>query len=393
MASSEMHVRGALTVDYSSVAATIFLLWDILLTIGDESVYIWPKPHTYWAKWLFLFVRYFALALQISLLFVGTRIAADFGYTHSACVIWYIYQEVAVSLLIFSVEFILVIRVKALYHRNNVLIWILYFLFLVEVVAMSVSLSKAVPLVGFDSACVVTHSPLELIYFAAAYIAFEALLFILTAYKLVSTLYHGWGSTPVLNVIVRDGTWAFAMIFATLVCNAVFYLAAGDSSMAAVAYSWIISVESFAGYRIILNMQKLEPHDISTLDSPSLSTDIQFTTNIELDHTTGSIEEAAPYPYRSTANEPDITPQSFMSLGQRGVWTGKAKASRGTRGGGVRSRLEMLRRGRLSFSPTVDFSANEEFELSATSETGSTSGFGSSSREGRDWSKPSTSYA
>lgn len=77
-------------------------------------------------------MRYFALALQMcvevvrirkyriawltcvtmpsSLLFVGTEVAADFGYTRRACVIWYIYQEVAVSVLIVSVEFILVVR-------------------------------------------------------------------------------------------------------------------------------------------------------------------------------------------------------------------------------------------------------------------------------------------
>ena len=45
-----------------------------------------------------------------TLLFVGTRVAAAFGYTRRACVIWYIYQEVAVAVLILSVEFILVIR-------------------------------------------------------------------------------------------------------------------------------------------------------------------------------------------------------------------------------------------------------------------------------------------
>ena len=156
--------------------------------------------------------------------------------------------------------------------------------------------------------------------------------------------------------------------------------------------SWIISVESFAGYRIILNMQRLDPHDISTLDSPTLSTDIQFTTNIELDHTTGSIEEGAPYPYRSSANEPNKAPQSFLSLGQRGLWG--ASAPRNSRiGDGMRSRLDRLRRGRLSFAPTTDSRTNEEYELTITSESGSTSGLPSSSRAGWDWSKPSTSYA
>ncbi|VDB87473.1 unnamed protein product [Peniophora sp. CBMAI 1063] len=392
MSSSEMHVRGALTVDYSSVAATVFLLWDIIITIGDEVGYIWPKPRTYWAKWLFLFVRYFALVLQISLLFVGTRVAADLGYTHRACVIWYIYQEVAVSMLIITVEFILVIRVKALYHQNNIVAGIVYLLYLVEVVAMVVSLARAVPKVGFDSACVVTSSPIELLHFAIAYIGFEVLLFLLTVYKLVETLYNGWGTTPVLNVIVRDGTWAFVLIFVTLVFNAVFYLtAAKGSSTAAVAYSWIISVESFAGYRILLNMQKLDPHDISTLDSPTLSTDIQFTTNIELDHTTGSIDEAEPYSFPST-NESDEARQSFLNLGKGGIWGANTKSRGARRGSGGRSRLDILR-GRLSFSPTTASNTNEEFEMSVTSRSGSTSGHGSSSRGERDWSKPSTSYA
>ena len=140
-------------------------------------------------------------------------------------------------------------------------------------------------------------------------------------------------------------------------------------------------------------MQKLEPQDISTLDSPTLSTDIQFTTNIELDHTTGSVEELAPYPYRPTVDKYDKGPQSFFSLGRRGHWAGNSPTNRrvlrGT--GGVRSRLETLRRGRFSFAPTTASSENEEFELSDTSASGSTSGLGSSTRAGWDTSNPSAS--
>lgn len=153
-------------------------------------------------------------------------------------------------------------------------------------------------------------------------------------------------------------------------------------------------MESLAGYRIILNMQKLEPRDSSTLDSSTLSTGIQFTTNIEVDRTTGSIEDSAPYPYRSTAERPDEASesQSFLSLGRRGDWG--EDTSRGVRAGGsVRSRLEMLRRGRLSFAPTTHYNPDEEYELSMTPGSGSASGLGSSSRGGQDWSKPSTSYA
>ena len=40
----------------------------------------------------------------------------------------------------------------------------------------------------------------------------------------------------------------------TLCVNAGFYLGAGDSAIAAIAFPWLLSIESFAGARIVLNL-------------------------------------------------------------------------------------------------------------------------------------------
>jgi hypothetical protein len=46
---------------------------------------------------------------------------------------------------------------------------------------------------------------------------FQALLFSLTSYRFYSTLKAGWGDVPLISIIMRDGTWAFILLFRT--CN------------------------------------------------------------------------------------------------------------------------------------------------------------------------------
>ncbi|KAN0107359.1 hypothetical protein V8E52_010190 [Russula decolorans] len=84
-------------MDMSSIAALSFLVWDILITLDLEV-------DTSYSKWLYFFARYFAVAMQISLLFVGTELSIRFHYTESDCVKWYIFQEVGTQLLVAVVE-------------------------------------------------------------------------------------------------------------------------------------------------------------------------------------------------------------------------------------------------------------------------------------------------
>jgi len=254
-----------------------------VITLDQEVGAIWSKPNRFYSKWLFFFVRYFAIAMQISLLFVGTQFALDFHYTESDCVKWYIYQEVGTQLLIAAVESILIIRVHALYDRSRYVTFTLIFLFLVENVVMIVTLIRVVPDARFDASCTVIHSPSGLIMFAVAFVSFETFLFVLTLFKFLIALRNGWGRTPVVYLLMRDGTWAFILIFVTLCVNAGFFLGAGDSAIAAVAFPWLLSIESFAGSRIVLNLHTVL-FDVSTdaLDTTgagTLSSHIVFTTH------------------------------------------------------------------------------------------------------------------
>jgi len=122
------------------------------------------------------------------------------------------------------------------------------------------------------------------ILYSVSFVAFETILFVLTLVKFLLALRDGWGRTSVVYLLVRDGTWAFMLVFVTLCVNAGFYLGAGDSAITAIAFPWLLSIESFAGARIVLNLHAVSFHDLSDGFSTSglggtLSSHIVFTTH------------------------------------------------------------------------------------------------------------------
>lgn len=46
-------------------------------------------------------------------------------------------------------------------------------------------------------------------------IAYQTFLFIVTMCKFVGAVRSGWGSVPIVQLLARDGTWAFMLLFGT----------------------------------------------------------------------------------------------------------------------------------------------------------------------------------
>ena len=49
--------------------------------------------------------------------------------------------------------------------------------------------------------------------YRGAPIAFQTVLFGLTVWKFFQAVRSGWGDVPILQLLVRDGTWAFFLLF------------------------------------------------------------------------------------------------------------------------------------------------------------------------------------
>ncbi len=57
------------------------------------------------------------------------------------------------------------------------------------------------------------HIQVKLTLHRAVSILLQALLFSLTSYRFYNTLKAGWRDVPLMSVLIRDGTWAFFLLF------------------------------------------------------------------------------------------------------------------------------------------------------------------------------------
>ncbi|KAJ7690720.1 hypothetical protein B0H17DRAFT_586501 [Mycena rosella] len=268
----------------SSVGALTLLLYDICITLDDEVKFVWPKP---WSglKFLFFFVRYIPLLVQIPLILIGSpALTPRFHFTPHACFIWQVYQGVATVLVYSAVDCVLILRVYALYHNNAIVRKLVLVAFGLEVSAMCVGLGFSLPTIQFDEICVVTHVSAALLIYGAATLLFQTFLFSLTAFKFVGALRAGWGDTPLVSLVMRDGTWAFLLLFAFVTGYAALY-ALKNHTFSGMLSGWLLTVFSFSGYRVLLNLNRLHDADTPRLPTSQTSTHaspFQFTTMADM---------------------------------------------------------------------------------------------------------------
>ncbi|KAJ7577254.1 hypothetical protein C8J56DRAFT_971436 [Mycena floridula] len=264
MLTPEEKASGNQAVERSSVSALALLLYDILLSSDEEVQLIWPKPLSL-TKLLYFFVRYCPLLVQISVLFVGTDLSPQFHFTPHDCYIWQAYQGAANLCIAIAVDYILILRVFALYLDNTVIRWVIGISWFGELFAMALGLGLAVPKITYDDICLTNYIPETIGIYGGAAVAFQSLLFGLTLYKFWRGIRQGLGRSDVVSLLMRDGTWAFFLLF---------FLLAGQGSLAflkntsmiSILYGWSLTGFSFAGYRVLLNLHGLSIPS-STVDS------------------------------------------------------------------------------------------------------------------------------
>lgn len=282
----------AQAVNRSSIAALAFLVWDILITTDEEVRLIWPRSWSY-TKAVYFFVRYVPVMVEISILLIGTELTPPLHFTSHDCYIWQIYQGVAISLILIAVDTILILRVYALYQGNAVTRWVVTSFFLIEIAGMVVGLAMSLPKISYDDICLVLSAPRTLIIYAGVAILFQAILFVLTMYKFILAIRDGWGDVPLMVLLSRDGTWAFCLLFFGYAGHLVLY-SLHNSNYAGVLFGWVLTIFSFCGYRILLNLNDLgssiRAGSNLSITNPRTDTNIQFTTQFSQPPTSDSYE-------------------------------------------------------------------------------------------------------
>ncbi|EIN06716.1 hypothetical protein PUNSTDRAFT_145229 [Punctularia strigosozonata HHB-11173 SS5] len=272
---------GAQAVNRSALAALVFLVWDILITMDDEIKFMWFKNWSY-TKALYFFVRYFAVMVQVSTLLVGTELTPQFHFTSHDCFIWQVWQGAAAIALEMAVDIVLILRLYAMYGRNRTVGIVIVAAFVVEVIGMAVSLALALPLITYDHICTVTSAPPALAIYAGFAIIYQGILFGFTAVQFVKSVRTGWGRTRVLTILIRDGTWAFFLIFFIMLLQVMLYAVPDHGPYTGIFFGWLLTSFSFCGYRLLINVQSLAlQHSRSHLGSSSAFTSRVTSTHME----------------------------------------------------------------------------------------------------------------
>ncbi|CAL1697435.1 unnamed protein product [Somion occarium] len=228
---------------------------------------IWRKQWTT-AKGMYFASRYIPWMFELALLTINIDGTTGLFFTMSQCRKWMIVQAVTLQLIVTIVDVILMTRVYALFNRNRTLLWVLIVLFCGEISYMSYVLSYVTPKLTYNDDCFVTSSPPIFVSYWIVSLVFETFLFLLTLVKFFEALRRGWGHRPIMRQFISDGTWAYALIFATMSLNSMLYKFV-HSPLAGICFTWLLSVLSIAGSRLVLNPRRRSQEESSKLEDLS----------------------------------------------------------------------------------------------------------------------------
>ncbi|KAJ7703121.1 hypothetical protein B0H17DRAFT_89113 [Mycena rosella] len=199
-----------LDLDKTAIAALVFLVWENLITLDDEVEYIWPKPRTAWVKSVFLFLRYFPLAVQLCNRILDEKVIQQAHLSYSALRAWYISQAVVAYLGMTGVEFVMMVRVYALYHNSRWIGWGLGCVLLAETIAVIAGIFITLPGVHFEPQLLLTKVPHSFAYLGISALVSQAIILGLTLHRF---LQGQWAGTSLGNLLIRDGSIVYFIFF------------------------------------------------------------------------------------------------------------------------------------------------------------------------------------
>ncbi|KAF9049860.1 hypothetical protein BJ165DRAFT_956207 [Panaeolus papilionaceus] len=255
--------------------------WEAVTTIEDEVAHIWPQPGRLTiTKLLYFFSRYFPLAIQINNTVISGMISDRYPVPANICKLWLTYQTLATFLLLGAVDMILMVRVYAFYGRKQRIRILLGILLIVRVGLSSASAILTLPDQKFNDICLSERVPsLVIIFFLVGELIFQCIILGLTFAKQIMAIHEGWGRTPLVQLLCRDGTATFTVITGALIGMLIYAKFAYLHSSAHFVFPGMVAVMSSVGCRLIISMQKLvvTTHDAesSVTEGPELTTIIE----------------------------------------------------------------------------------------------------------------------
>ncbi|PCH44915.1 hypothetical protein WOLCODRAFT_105879 [Wolfiporia cocos MD-104 SS10] len=256
-------------------------MYDMLLNLADEIEYIW-KGQRSWIKWTYVFIRHFPWLAQGSTVTLLGEFYNQHNWTPSQCRDWVIYEFTINEALTVAVEAVLIARIYAMFNSNKAIAAIVLALFATEITTMIIVLAICIPRMVFTDQCTIIYTPTLFTSYWIISLAFETILFGLTIIRFFTSMTIEPRKPSIMYVLVRDGTWAYAVIFAVMLLNTIMYHVF-HNPLAGTCFFWEITTMSIAGSHVLLNLRRFAVQRQDGDASVWTGTQVRFSTNVAFD--------------------------------------------------------------------------------------------------------------
>jgi len=202
---------------YFAMASLCVLIYEHINCFADEVELMW-KSRRGVAKMVYLWNRYFSL-IAISL---NASVIVREIDTATACLGWLKVQGVTSTVIIATVDFVLMLRVWILYGRPRALIWLFAAMATAEVVTMIVvdffayaQMTEYIHLGPILTGCYAYNVPRFLTIYAAVPLFVTFIMFAMTLYKCITALRREAvdNVADIWELFLRDGIVWFLAVF------------------------------------------------------------------------------------------------------------------------------------------------------------------------------------
>jgi len=302
----------AQALNRAAVAAFVWLVYDTFLTLEDEIQYIWKSA---WSlpKAMYLWSRYQGLILSSLYAFLSLS-----GLNDAGCQAYSVLGSMGPVLVSIPADALLLMRVRAVCEDRRILCRILLIYYYVEkvlevgIVAVAAYIEKddpAPPYAGTTGCFHITvgQNPADAVPALLFALLYNAVLFGLTISRMRPYWRTGgYGLTPMLTSIVRDGAMYFGMICCLLLLEIVLPLPLSSRpALATILVPWLIAGYPIASCRLLLHLRGVvkTPHpDHSTLRTQDLELHVP---TIRVATELGTVGSAMLYPNDGEGDEGD----------------------------------------------------------------------------------------
>ncbi|TCD61857.1 hypothetical protein EIP91_007826 [Steccherinum ochraceum] len=270
-----------LEVGHTAVAALAFTLWDVLIELSTEIELIWSCRTSAWIRWTYIFMRYVAVVALSSIIVIITSISTNVTFTSVGCKAWQIWEMAVTLSIIWMLDAILILRLYAVYNRSKLMLWIILSLYVAEIAIMVYGSIATIDGMVVTPGCLILTSPRTFFACWLSALSFQTIVIILMAVNFFRTKFRQRSSSAILRILIRDGSWAYALIFLVTLSNSVLYNA-GSKPIAGTPYAWAIALYSFAGCHLQMNLLRNKDNRGSGDSTSDDGHGPKFTSHIEM---------------------------------------------------------------------------------------------------------------